>query len=164
MLPPFDFFFSDNFFCFSLSLFFFPFLCCCFNSGLLLSLCLYIFTFILFFFFLSSSSSSKSSIVTTLTAAIFDSSSASISSRFFCRPMAFFDWLSPWDVRELYIRKTADLPSNSGSAYFHVSWLFDFIFYQKPLYKSLHQSFLYSFITILLLESGVTLHYSTIFP
>ena len=39
--------------------------------------------------------------------------------------------------------------SNSGLAHFHVSWLSDFIFYQKPLYKSLHQSFFYSFITIL---------------
>ena len=39
-----------------------------------------------------------------------------------------------------------------------------FIFYQKPLYKSLHQSFFYSFITILPSESGVTLHYSTISP
>ena len=36
--------------------------------------------------------------------------------------------------------------------------------YQKPLYKSLHQSFFYSFITILPSESGVTLHYSTILP
>jgi hypothetical protein len=44
---------------------------------------------------------------------------------------------------KLCIRKTAELPSNSGSAQFHVSWLFDFIFYQKPLYKSLHQSFFY---------------------
>jgi hypothetical protein len=52
--------------------------------------------------------------------------------------------------------------SSSGSAHFHVSWLSDFIFYQKPLYKSLHQSFFYSFITILPSESGVTLHYSTI--
>ena len=51
-----------------------------------------------------------------------------------------------------------------GSAHFHVSWLSDFIFYQKPLYNSLHQSFFYSFITILPSESGVTLHYSTIFP
>ena len=51
---------------------------------------------------------------------------------------------------------------NSGSAHFHVSWLSDFIFYPKPLYKSLHQSFFYSFITILPSESGVTLHYSTI--
>ena len=50
--------------------------------------------------------------------------------------------------------------SNSGSAHFHVSWLSDFIFFQKPLYKSLHQSFFYSFITILPSESGVTLHYS----
>ena len=31
-----------------------------------------------------------------------------------------------------------------GSAHFHVSWLSDFIFYQKPLYKSLHQSLFYS--------------------
>ena len=50
------------------------------------------------------------------------------------------------------------------TALFHVSWLLDFIFYQKPLYKSLQQSFFYSFITILPSESGVTLHYSTIFP
>ena len=52
--------------------------------------------------------------------------------------------------------------SNSWSAHFHVSWLSDFIFYRKPLYKSLHQSFFYSFITILPTESGVKLHYSTI--
>ena len=30
---------------------------------------------------------------------------------------------------------------NSASTHFHVSWLSDFIFYPKPLYKSLHQSF-----------------------
>ena len=54
--------------------------------------------------------------------------------------------------------------TSSGSAHFHVSWLSDFINYQKPLYKSLHQSFFYSFITILPSESGVTLHYSTILP
>ena len=35
----------------------------------------------------------------------------------------------------------------AGPAHFHVSWLSDFIFYPKPLYKSLHQSFFYSFIT-----------------
>jgi hypothetical protein len=30
---------------------------------------------------------------------------------FLCRPTAFsLDLLEPWDVRELYIRKTADLP------------------------------------------------------
>jgi hypothetical protein len=40
-------------------------------------------------------------------------------------------------------------PCNSALAHFHVSWLSDFIFYPKPLYKSLHQSFFYSFITIL---------------
>jgi hypothetical protein len=50
------------------------------------------------------------------------------------------------------------------SAHFHVSWLSVFIFYPKPLYKSLHQSFFYSFITILPSESGVTLDYCMIFP
>jgi hypothetical protein len=49
-------------------------------------------------------------------------------------------------------------------AHFHVSWLSDFIFYPKPLYKSPHQSFFYSFITILPSESGVALHYCTILP
>ena len=72
--------------------------------------------------------------------------------------------LEPSNVRAQYIRKTAICFSNSGSAHFHVSWLSDFIFYQNPLYKSLHQSFFYSFITILPSESGVTLHYSTILP
>jgi hypothetical protein len=70
--------------------------------------------------------------------------------------------LEPSNVRAQYIRNTADL--SSGSAHFHVSWLLDFINYQKPLYKSLHQSIFYSFITILPSESGVTLHYSTILP
>jgi hypothetical protein len=72
--------------------------------------------------------------------------------------------LEPSDVRALYIRKQRICFSNSGSAHFHISCLSDFIFYQKPLYKSLHQSFFYSFITILPSESGVTLHYSTILP
>ena len=54
--------------------------------------------------------------------------------------------------------------SNSGSAHFHVSWLSDFIFYPKPLYKSLHQSCFYSFTTILPSESGVALDYSMILP
>jgi hypothetical protein len=54
-----------------------------------------------------------------------------------------------------------DCRCNSASAHFQVSWLSDFIFYPKPLYKSLHQSFFYSFITILPSESGVTLDYST---
>ena len=53
--------------------------------------------------------------------------------------------------------------SNSGSAHFHVSWLSDFIFYQKPLYKSLHRSFFFSFITFLPSESGVTLHFTARF-
>jgi hypothetical protein len=68
---------------------------------------------------------------------------------------AIYIRVSPWQVRELYIRKTADFPSNSGSVHFHVSWLFDFIFYQKPLYKSLHHSFFYSFITILSLPINI---------
>ena len=87
------------------------------------------------------------------------------SPRFLCRPTAFLDLLESWDVRELYIRKTADLPMQLCLATFprfHVSWLSDFIFYPKPLYKSLHQSFVYSFITLLPSESGVPLHYSTI--
>ena len=63
-------------------------------------------------------------------------------------------------VQRLFVRLAG---SNSGSAHFHVSWLSDFIFYPKPLYKFLHQSFFYSFITILPSESGVTLEYSTIF-
>jgi hypothetical protein len=54
--------------------------------------------------------------------------------------------------------------SNSLSAHFHVLWLSDFIFSLKPLNKSLHQSFFYSFITILPSESGVTLDYCMIFP
>ena len=55
---------------------------------------------------------------------------------------------------------------NSASTHFHVTWLSDFIFYPKLLYKTLHQSFFYSFITILPSgsESGVTIHYSTILP
>ena len=75
-----------------------------------------------------------------------------------------FDLLEPWEVRELFIRKQRICRCNSCSTHFHVSQLSDFIFYPKPLYKSLHQSFFYSFITILPAESGVTLHYSTIFP
>ena len=64
-------------------------------------------------------------------------------------------------------RHNISQPANRLSSYhnsFFPSWLSDFIFYQKPLYKSLHQSFFYSFITILPSESGVTLHYSTILP
>jgi hypothetical protein len=51
-------------------------------------------------------------------------------------------------------RKQRICPCNSALAHFHVSWLSNFIFYPKPLYKSLHQSFFYSFITILPSESG----------
>jgi hypothetical protein len=66
--------------------------------------------------------------------------------------------------RVLYTENSEFASPALGSAHFHVSWLSDFIFYQNPLYKSLHQSFFYSFITILPSESGATLHYSTILP
>ena len=34
-----------------------------------------------------------------------------INPRLLCRPTAFFpDLLEPWNVRELYIRKTANVP------------------------------------------------------
>jgi hypothetical protein len=78
-----------------------------------------------------------------------------------------FDLLEPWYVRALSIWKTADLPLQiwvSTFPRFVAVAVLDFIFYPKPLYKSLHQSFFYSFITILPSESGVTLNYSTIFP
>ena len=87
------------------------------------------------------------------------------SPRFLCRPTAFFVCCYSCGMSEssTYGKQRICL-SNSWSAHFHVSWLWDFIFYQKPLYKSLHQSFFYAFITILPSESGVTLHYSTILP
>ena len=88
------------------------------------------------------------------------------SPRFLCRSTAFFflDLLEPWDVRELYIRKTADLPMQLCLCTFPRFVAIGFPFLPKPLYKSLHQSFFYSFITVLPSESGVTLHYSTILP
>ena len=63
-------------------------------------------------------------------------------------------------VRRLFVslsgavgRQSALDKENSGFAdptlVRHVSWLSDFIFYPKPLYKSLHQSVFYSFIAIL---------------
>ena len=89
------------------------------------------------------------------------------SPRFLCRLTAFCStcWSRGTSERSPK-RKQRICRSNSGSAYFHVSWLLDFIFYPKLLYKSLHQSFFYSFITILPSgsESGVTLDYCTIFP
>ena len=81
--------------------------------------------------------------------------------RFLCRPTAFCStcWSHGTSERSLQ-GKQRICRCNSPSAHFHVSWLSDFIFYPKPLYKSPHQSFFYSFITILPSESGVTLHYS----
>ena len=76
------------------------------------------------------------------------------SPRFLCRPTAFCStcWSCGTSGRSPQ-GKQRICRSNSGSAHFHVSWLSDFIFYPKPLYKSLHQSFFYSFITILFLPS-----------
>ena len=59
------------------------------------------------------------------------------------------------------------MPPNCGTCWaerLQYRWLSDFIFYPRPLYKSLHQSFFCSFIIILPSESGVTLDYSTISP
>jgi hypothetical protein len=87
------------------------------------------------------------------------------SPRFLCRPTALlFVAKTVGRERALHTENNETCLSNSWSAHFHVSWLSNFIFYQKPLYKSLHQSFFYSFITILPSESGVTLYYSTILP
>jgi hypothetical protein len=87
------------------------------------------------------------------------------SPRFLCRPTAFCStcWSRGTSERSPSGKQRICL-SNSGLTHFHVSWLSDFIFYPKPLCKSLHQSFFYSFITILTSERGVTLDYSTIFP
>ena len=82
------------------------------------------------------------------------------SPRFLCRPTC---WSRGTSESSIY-RKQRICCCNSALAHFHVSWLSDFIFYPKPLYKSLHQSFFYSFITILPSESGVTIHYSTMLP
>jgi hypothetical protein len=82
------------------------------------------------------------------------------SPRFLCRPTC---WSRGTSESSIY-RKQRICCCNSALAHFHVSWLSGFIFYPKPLYKSLHQSFFYSFITILPSESGVTIHYSTMLP
>jgi hypothetical protein len=87
------------------------------------------------------------------------------SPRFLCRQTFFSPtcWRRGTSESSTY-GKQRIFPCNSALAHFQVSWLSDFIFYPKPLYKSLHQSFLYSFIIILPSESGVTLHYCTILP
>jgi hypothetical protein len=87
-----------------------------------------------------------------------------LSPRFLCRPTAFCSTCWSCGTSERSPQgKQRICHSNSVSTHFHVSWLSDFIYYPKPLYKSLHQSFFYSFITILPSECGVTLEYSTIF-
>ena len=66
--------------------------------------------------------------------------------------------------RALHTEKKLICCCHSVSTHFHVSWLSDFIFYPKPLYKSLRQSFFYSFITILPSESGVYTQLQHDFP
>ena len=87
------------------------------------------------------------------------------SPRFLCRPTAFCStcW-SHWTSERSPYGKQRICRCNYASAHFHVSWISNFIFYPQSLYKSLHQSFFYSFMTILPSESGITLHYSAIFP
>ena len=86
----------------------------------------------------------------------------SFSPRFLCR--LFWTCCSRGTPESYAYGKQRSCLTNSWSAHFHVLWLSDFIFYRKPLYKSLHQSFFYSFITILPSESGVALHSSTSVP
>ena len=71
-----------------------------------------------------------------------------ISPRFLCHPTAFFStcWSCGTSENSTY-GKQRICRCNSTSTHFHVSWLSDFIFYPKPLYKSLHQPFFFSFIT-----------------
>ena len=52
-------------------------------------------------------------------------------SRFLCRSTSFF--FAKAVGRELCIRKSGDLPYNSGSAHFHVLWLSDFYFLSETL-------------------------------
>ena len=61
------------------------------------------------------------------------------------------------------LRKTADLPLQLCVGTFPRFVAIGFYFLSETLYKSLHQSFFYSFIVILPSESGVTLDYNTIF-
>jgi hypothetical protein len=65
-----------------------------------------------------------------------------ISPRFLWRPTAFFStcWSRGMSESSTY-EKQRICRCNSASTHFHVSWLSDFIFYPKPLYKSLRQSF-----------------------
>jgi hypothetical protein len=58
------------------------------------------------------------------------------SPRFLCRPTAFFPtcWSRVTSESSTY-GKQRICRCNSASTHFHVSWLSDFIFYPKPLYK-----------------------------
>ena len=55
------------------------------------------------------------------------------SPRFLRRPMAFFDLLEPWDVRELSISKTADLPVQLWTGTFPRFVAIRFYFLSKTL-------------------------------
>ena len=73
-----------------------------------------------------------------------DSRHARGSPRFLCCLTFFFPtcWNRGTSESSTY-GKQRICCCNSASTHFHVSWLSDFIFYRKPLYKSLHQSFFY---------------------
>jgi hypothetical protein len=88
------------------------------------------------------------------------------SPRFLFRPTAFFFFFAKavGCQRALHTENSGFASPTLGQHISTYRGYGDFIFYQKPLYKSLHQSFFYAFITILPSESGVTLHYSTILP
>ena len=89
-----------------------------------------------------------------------------ISPRFLCRSTTFYI------IARAVERQSAIYTENSGFASptlgQHIStfrgYRILFSIRNPYIYKSLHQSFFYSFITILPSESGVTLHYSTILP
>ena len=81
------------------------------------------------------------------------------SLRFLCRPTAFFRLAGAVGCQRALHKENSRFASPTLGR--HIS---TFHGYQKPLYKSLHQSFFYSFITILPSESGVALHYSMILP
>jgi hypothetical protein len=69
----------------------------------------------------------------------------------------FSDLLEPWDVKSALHRENSGFAAATLRR--HTS---DFIFYPKPLYKSLHQSFFYSFIKKTPHPQKVVLHSITV--
>ena len=83
---------------------------------------------------------------------------------FLCRPTVFCStcWSRGTSEHSPY-KPDLPLPLRIGTFPRFVAIGFYFLS-ETLIYQSLHQSFFYSFITILPSESGVTLHYSTILP